>query len=85
MGLFGKSRLQEPPAAGGSSSPGHSAAAVPEGLLGASYSQYGTLEQAWAGPQCLETIRAQALELDVNDLGKSAVPSTVGCLGGEGF
>ena len=45
MVLYGKSGLQGPPTAtgraGGSSSPGHSAAAVPLGLLGSPYSQYG--------------------------------------------
>jgi hypothetical protein len=49
------------------------------GLLGSPYSQYQTLWLARGGPQCLETIRAQA------DLGNSAVPSTVGRPGGEGF
>ena len=47
--------------AGGSSSPGHSAASVPVGLLGSPGSQYETLCQSRGGPQSLETIRAQAL------------------------
>ena len=58
--------------AGGSSSPRHSAAAVPLGLLGSPYSQYGILWQARGGPQDLETMRAggnQALRV---------VPAAVG-------
>jgi hypothetical protein len=58
MGLFGKSGLQVPPTAGGSSSSGNSAASVPVGLLGSPHSQYGTLKQAMGGPQRLETMRA---------------------------